>query len=147
MTNGAGINARLIIGDFVQVADGKLTIVGGGWSFISPGPVMFGVGVLIEMVAAEVARPHTIELEVRDADGRPLLDPNGQPVRAGAMFTPQSLAPDHPGGMPVKTPLAFNFSGLPLPPASRFQVVLTVDHQIVVTEDFMTRPDQMRMAS
>ena len=76
-----GLTARIILCDFAQVAEQKLTMVGAGWSFINPGPVMFGVGIYLELDPSEMSKAHSFELVLRDADGRPVNDPSGTPVK------------------------------------------------------------------
>jgi hypothetical protein len=142
-----GLSAQINICDYAQVADNKLTTVGAGWSFTGPGPVTFGIGILLELEQGELAKPHSFELVLRDADGRPVTDPMGNAVRVNGGLHPQTAPADYPIGMPVKAALAFNFAGLPLQPGSRFQLVLTVDNSIVVLEDFCTRPAQQLKAS
>jgi hypothetical protein len=138
-----GLSARIILCDFAQATpDGKLTLVGAGWSFINPGPGLFGVGIMVELDQSETGKKHTWELVLRDADGRPVNDPKGNPVRVAGGFLPQHPPADFPAGMPVKAGIAWNFAGLPLPPASRFQLVLVIDNSLTVVEDFSTRPAQ-----
>ena len=51
----------MLLADYAAVSDGKLTIVGGGWSQTGPEPASFGIGLLIQVVAFggefEVGRP------------------------------------------------------------------------------------------
>jgi hypothetical protein len=141
-----GLTARIILCDFAQASpDGKLTLVGAGWSFINPGPAMFGVGIMVEFDPSVVTTPHRFELTVRDADGHPVSDPAGHPVRMNGLIPPQAAPVGHPAGMAVKAAFAFNFAGLPLSADGRFQIVLTVDDSIIVVEDFGTRPAQPQL--
>ncbi len=141
-----GLSARIILCDFAQVSpDGKLTLVGAGWSFINPGPTSFGVGIMLELDPNVVMNPHRFELTLRDADGRPLNDPAGNPIKITGLAPPQPAPPGHPAGMAVKRQHGFNFAGLVLPAAGRFQVVLTVDDSLIVVEDFGTRPAQPQL--
>ena len=43
------MKVTLLLADFVQLADGKLTVVGGGWSLIGPNPSPFGIAILIHV--------------------------------------------------------------------------------------------------
>ena len=54
------LSARIILCDFAQASpDGKLTLVGAGWSFTNPGPSVLGVGVLVELDHDEMSKSHT----------------------------------------------------------------------------------------
>lgn len=134
-----GLTARIILCDYAQVSEMKLTMVGAGWSFTNPGPARFGVGIYLELDPRELSKAHSFELMLRDADGRPVNDPNGNPVRLTGMAAPHATPADHPIGMPMKVVQALNVVGLPLQPSTRYQVVLTVDNSMVVVEDFCTR--------
>ena len=39
----------MLLADYAVVSDGKLTIVGGGWSQTGPEPAAFGIGLLIQV--------------------------------------------------------------------------------------------------
>src|SRR4029077_19300015 len=39
----ARVKVTMLLADFAQVADGKLTVVGGGWSLTGPEPTPFGI--------------------------------------------------------------------------------------------------------
>jgi len=41
------MRVTMLLADFAQVSDGKLTVVGGGWSLTGPEPVPFGIAILI----------------------------------------------------------------------------------------------------
>ena len=140
MATPGRVSARIILCDFAQASpDGKLTLVGAGWSFTNPGPSVLGVGVLVELDHDEMSKSHTWELVLRDADGRPVNGPGGQSVRLEGRLTP-APQPGHPLGMPFKAGLALNLFGIALPPDGRFQLVLTIDKSFVVIEDLATRP-------
>ena len=41
------MRVTMLLADFAQVSDGKLTVVGGGWSLTGPEAVPFGIAILI----------------------------------------------------------------------------------------------------
>ena len=43
------MKATLMLADYATVSDGKLSIVGGGWSVTGPEPVPFGIALLIQV--------------------------------------------------------------------------------------------------
>ena len=44
-----GVRVTMLLADFAQVSDGKLTVVGGGWSLTGPEAVPFGIAILIRV--------------------------------------------------------------------------------------------------
>ena len=59
----------MLLADFAQVSDGKLTVVGGGWSLTGPDPVPFGIAILIRVPWDQANQRHVMRLELLDADG------------------------------------------------------------------------------
>ena len=80
----AAVKVTMLLADFAQVADGKLTVVGGGWSLTGPELVPFGIALLIQVPWDRAEPRHVMRLELLDADGEPILvetDEDGeQPV-------------------------------------------------------------------
>ena len=117
----------MLLADAAQVAEGKLNVLGGGWSFIGPEMVPFSLAILVQVDWSESNHPHNFTLELRDADGQPVLlgDP-AQPVRVeGALEV--GRPPGHPAGTPLHVPMAIGFGPLPLPAGQRYVWTLTVD--------------------
>ena len=123
------VKATLILCDSAQVADGKLFIMGGGWSMTGPDPVPSAIAMKIDVGWHEAEDAHHWELFLEDADGRPVLvaTPEGeQPVQVMGDF--QTGRPtDVPEGSPVDVALAVNLGPLPLPTGSRFSWRLVID--------------------
>jgi hypothetical protein len=126
------VKAVLLLADAAQVADGKLYLLGAGWSVTGPGPMPSAVAVKIEVPWTETNVPHHFDLELLTEDGGPVTvpSPDGQPhpVQAGGDFEvgrPPGLRP----GTPIDMPLAVSIGPLPLPPDRRFTWRLTIDGQ------------------
>lgn len=119
----------MLLSDAAQVADGKLFILGGGWSLIGPDPMPSAVALKIDVDWNETGRPHHWELFLVDQDGRPIVveSPEGpQPIEVRGDF--EVARPDGiPEGSPVDVAVAVNFSPLPLAPSTRFTWRLTID--------------------
>jgi hypothetical protein len=132
----------LLLADYVQVADAKLTAVGAGWNLTGPGPCPSGVGLLIEVPWDLANQKHDIVLQLFDGDGSAVVGPDGNPVRVAVDFEIER-PPSHPAGAPLTVPVAINFGPLPLVPGSRYVWDLTIDGS--GHEDwrlvFNTRPD------
>jgi hypothetical protein len=134
----------MLLCDSAQVADGKLYILGGGWSVTGPMPVPSAVAVKLEVDWHELSKTHHWELFLEDADGQPVMieTPDGsQPIEMRGDF-----ATAHPVGVPegspVDVPMAVNLGPLQLAPASRYTWRLVVDGERLpgAAVSFATRP-------
>ena len=80
----------MLLCDAAQVADGKLYVLGGGWSLTGPDPVPSAIAMKIDVGWHEAEVAHHWELFLEDADGRPVMveTPEGsQPVEVRGEFT------------------------------------------------------------
>ena len=57
----------MLLADYAAVSDGKLTIVGGGWSQTGPEPASFGIGLLIQVPWDQANTRHSFSVELLDA--------------------------------------------------------------------------------
>jgi len=138
------VRVTMMLCDAAQVADGKLFVLGGGWSLIGPDPMPSAIAIKVDVGWHEVARPHHWELFLVDEDGRSVIVEGAdgpQPIEVRGDFEvgrPEGV----PEGSPVDVALAVNFSPLPLANNSRFTWRLTIDGE---SDDdwqlaFSTRP-------
>ena len=125
------VKATLVLADYAVVSEGKLTIVGGGWSQTGPEPAPFGIGLLIQVPWDQSNTVHTFAVQLLDADGEPVVletsEEDEQPVAFGGDFEvgrPPGLKP----GTPLDFPVAMNSTPLPLEPG-RYEWRLTIDGQ------------------
>ncbi len=122
------MKATLILADYAVVSDGKLTIVGGGWSQTGPEPGSFGIGLLIQVPWDQANSLHKFSVELLDADGAAVVFEEGEaPVAFGGDFEvgrPPGLKP----GTPLDFPVAVNATPLPLEPG-RYEWRLTIDDE------------------
>ncbi len=127
------VKVTMLLCDAAQVSDGKLYILGGGWSMTGPDPVPSAVALKIDVDWHEAATSHHWELFLEDADG--------QPVRGE--FTVSQPA-EIPEGSPIDVALAVNLGPIPLAPATRFAWRLTIDGESLpgASLGFTTRPRQ-----
>jgi hypothetical protein len=122
--------ATLMLADYAQTADGKLNVIGGGWTITGPRLSPFALVALIEMPWDAAGERHTARFELIDDQGRPVLvetEEGEQPLTIEAQF---DLAPS-PGvkrGTPLTMPIAINLSPPPpIPPGGRYEWRLDVD--------------------
>ena len=134
----------MMLCDAAQVADGKLYILGGGWSVTGPDPAPSAIAIKIEVDWTEADAPHHWELFVLDADGREVsVDTPDGTVLVEVRGDFQVGRPDGiPPGSPIDLPLAINLGPLPLAPGGRYTWRLTIDGQSDEswTLGFTTRP-------
>ncbi|MFO7571878.1 MAG: hypothetical protein R6W48_04665 [Gaiellaceae bacterium] len=123
------MKVTLMLADYAVVSDGKLTVVGGGWSQTGPEPASFGIGLLIQVPWDQANTVHSFSVELLDADGASVAfeteDGEEQPVAFGGDFEvgrPPGLKP----GTPLDFPVAVNSTPLPLEPG-RYEWRLTID--------------------
>ena len=120
------MQAQLILADFAQVSDGKLTWVGAGWDRTGPKPTPSGIGLLIKVPWEATNQRHDVLLRLLDSDGAQVRDPNGKPMGMGSQFEvgrPPGLA----AGALQTVCIALNVGPLPLTPGARFEWVLSID--------------------
>ena len=122
------MKVTLLLADYAVVTDGKLTVVGGGWSQTGPEPSAFGIALLIQVPWDQANTLHTFSVELLDADGAEVVvdgEEGDQAVAFGGEFEvgrPPGIKP----GTPLDFPVAVNSSPLPLE-AGRYEWRLTID--------------------
>jgi hypothetical protein len=142
--NLLSVKVTMLLCDAAQVSDGKLYILGGGWSMTGPDPVPSAVALKIDVDWHEAEASHHWELFLEDADGQPVFmeTPDGtQPVEVRGEFTVSQPA-EIPEGSPIDVALAVNLGPIPLAPATRFAWRLTIDGESLpgASLGFTTRP-------
>jgi Family of unknown function (DUF6941) len=125
------VKATLLLADYAVVSDGKLTVVGGGWSQTGPEPAPFGIALLIQVPWDQANTLHAFTVQLLDSDGEPVVleteEAEDQAVAFGGDFEvgrPPGLKP----GTPLDFPVAMNSTPLPLEPG-RYEWRLTIDGQ------------------
>jgi hypothetical protein len=146
MMKEPGYKVTMLLADAAQAVNGKLYILGGGWSITGPGPAQMALAIKIEVPWTGANIPHTLELKLINEDGRPVMAPTitgDRPVELSMQFEigrPAGLK----AGTPLDVPLAINLAPLPLEAGSRFIWHCFIDGQ--TTEGwqvtFSTRPSQ-----
>jgi hypothetical protein len=138
------MKVMLMLCDSAQVADGKLYILGGGWSMTGPDPVPSAIALKIDVGWHEAEIPHHWELYLEDADGQPVMveTPEGEhAVEVRGEFT-VGRPPGIPEGSPIDVALAVNLGPLPLVPGTRYTWRMSIDgeSQSDWVLGFTTRP-------
>jgi hypothetical protein len=134
----------IILADFAQVVNGKLYIMGGGWSLIGPNPTPSAIAIKIEVPWTEANRKHNLKLELLDTDYRPVQIPTpagDAPVEVITEFE-VGRPPGLIAGSPLDVAVAFNLGPLPLIPARRYiwKATINGDTHDNWQASFATRP-------
>jgi hypothetical protein len=108
------MEVTMLLCDSAQAVEGKLYILGGGWThlFTPNAPANMSLAILIAVPWNEANRRHDIRASLSTEDGSP-VEMEGKPMVAQVQFEvgrPPGLKP----GTQINTPLAFNLQGLVL---------------------------------
>ena len=120
------MRVTLMLADSAQVSEGKIHLLGGGWSITGP-PAPSAIAILVEVPWDQTNRKLEWRLELVDSDGYPVLTPDGEggenPIMMGGEFE-VGRPPGTPHGAPIGLPLALNLAPLPLAPGLALRVAL-----------------------
>ena len=122
------MKVTLLLCDYAQVANGKLTAVGAGWSFTSP-VTSHAVGILVDVPWDQANVRMHWRLELRDADGHAVTQDGADgpvPVQAGGEIEVGRPA-GTPPGTPIPVCIAIPVHGVVLQPSSRYAWEFSVD--------------------
>jgi hypothetical protein len=127
------MKVTMLLADYAVVADGKLTVVGGGWSITGPPPEPFGIAILVHVPWDQANQRHTMRLELLDSDGNAVLseDSDGEDGEPVVFLDDLGFEVGRPPGIKPGTPLEFmiavNSAPLPLEPGGRYEWRLSID--------------------
>lgn len=119
------MKVTMLLADSAQAVEGKLYILGGGWSTTYPG-VPTSIAMYFQVPWDRTDDPHHFRLELLTSDGDPVPDDAGNQIAVDGDFQtgrPPGITP----GTPIDVPLAVGFPPLPLQPGQRYEWRLTVD--------------------
>jgi hypothetical protein len=120
------MKATLLLADAAQAADGKLYVLGGGWSVTGPGPAPMAIALKLDVPWDQTNARHRWRLELIDGDGTQVQVQEGQPVEIEQEFEmgrPPGIKP----GTPLDFVVAINIPALPLEPGGQYAWQLTID--------------------
>lgn len=145
------IKTTLMLADSAQVAEGKLFVMGGGWTTTNPTPTPFAIAGMVDIPWEMTNQQHVMRFELIDADGEPVIveTPNGPEAAFIEGGFEVGRPPGVPRGTAIPLPIAINHPGLQLPAGGRFEWRYSInggEH-----EDwrlaFGTRPDAQILAA
>jgi Family of unknown function (DUF6941) len=142
------MKVTMLLADYATVSDGKLTVVGGGWSLIGPELAPFGIAILVHVPWDQANRRHVLRLELLDADGAPVFVETEEGDEPVVFFDDVEFEVGRPAGLKPGTalefPLAVNSGPLPLEPGRRYEWRLSVDGS---TDDDWRLPFTVRLTA
>jgi hypothetical protein len=119
-----------MLADFAEVMNGKLYIMGGGWSITGPSPVPSAIAVKIIAPWSPADRKHNLTLQLLDSAGKQVViksdDGKDQPVVLGGSFLAEQST-HIKEGTPLDFPYAVNLPPLPLEPGMQYTWKLSMD--------------------
>jgi hypothetical protein len=124
------MKVTMMLADAAQAVNGKLYIIGGGWSVTGPGPTGYSIALKVEVPWDETNKRHTLVLRLLDEDGHPVRvpAPNGDQV---ALEIPADFEVGRPAGVlagsPIDMPVVVNIGPMPLAGGRRFVWRLFID--------------------
>lgn len=146
-----GWKITMMLADHAQVAEGKLNVIGAGWTFTGPQPVPFAIAGIIDVPWHETNRQHRFALALQDIDGQPVMaeTPMGEQPLAAEMTFEVGRQPGLRQGAAVPWMFGLNFGPVPLRPGSHYVWTATLngnghsDWRLA----FSTRPDAQAEAA
>lgn len=144
-----GLKVTAMLADYAAAADGKLTVVGGGWSMIGPDPCPFAIAMLIEVPWHLTNQAHVVRLELIDLDGNPVTPLGATEHEMIEVRFEIGRPPGLRSGSTLPFPVPLNHGPMALPAGSHYEWRWTVNGQ--AHEDwrlaFSTRPDAQSQAA
>jgi hypothetical protein len=140
------MRVTLLLCDSAQAVDGKLYILGGGWSLTGPQPTPMALALKIDLPWDRANMKHKWRLELLDGDGRPVSvqlqpDADPQPLLLEGEFE-TGRPPGLKAGTNLDLPLSFNFGPIPLRPNMEYQWRFSIEkYEGDWTVGFRTRPE------
>jgi len=129
-----------ILCDSAQVAEGKLYILGGGWSLCGPGAFTHAIALKVGVPWGEANQHHRLDAVLVDEDGQVVaMGEPSQEISFSSEFEvgrPAGL----PEGTPLDFPIAVNFGPLELSTGRGYAWSLRIDGTEAERVPFRTRP-------
>jgi hypothetical protein len=123
------MKVTMMLADFAENVNGKLYIMGGGWSITGPMPSPSAIAIKVEVPWNEANQKHNLKVELLDSDYHPVLVPT--PGGNSPLIITGDFEVGRPPGLiqgtPIDAPFAFNIAPIPLTPGRRYIWKLTID--------------------
>jgi hypothetical protein len=133
------VKLTLLLADWAEVLNGKLYVMGGGWTETGPAPAPSALATIIEVPWDETNRKHNLKFQLLDGDDQPVTIPSPDGAQRPIEVTAQFEVGRPPGSTPgasLNVPLAVNISPLPLTPGKVYVWRCSIDDK--ATEQSVT---------
>lgn len=107
------MNLHPTLCDVAHVVNGKLYILGGGWTTISNGHPGYAIALTLEVPWNQLGGEHKLKCSLLDAKGKVAVNENGEPLIEAVADLSTQRQPGVLLGVPIVVPLV-----LPVPPVS-----------------------------
>ena len=131
----------LLLADWAEVLNGKLYVMGGGWTETGPAPSPSALAAIVEVDWDETNVEHTAKFTLVDSDDRPMTVPTPtghQPMLVEAKFN-VGRPPQAKPGSSFNVPFAVNIGPLPLQPGRIHVWRCHIDGKMHGSATFITR--------
>jgi hypothetical protein len=136
------MDATLILCDYAEAINGKLYIMGGGWTICPPGPRFMAVAIRINVPWDETNNKHQLNLFLQDAEGNAVsLGEPPLPVEKNGEFE-VGRPPGIPQGTEMDFTAVLGFINLPLASDAGYRWQLEINGEPAGHASFRTLPNQ-----
>lgn len=110
------MEATMLLCDWAEQINGKLYIMGGGWSLAAANrPISIALAIHLQIPWDRTNVPHSVEIKLVTEDGEPVKDDADAPIAMDGKVEvgrPPGIKP----GTPIDAPLAIRVPQIALPP-------------------------------
>jgi len=136
------MDTTLLLCDYAEAINGKLYIMGGGWSICAPGPRNMAVAIRVLVPWSDTNKQHNLALMLQDDNGSTVeLGDPGRAVRQDGAFE-VGRPPGIPAGTEMDFTAVMGFVGLPLAPDTGYRWQLEIDGEPAAHASFRTSREQ-----
>lgn len=136
------MKVTMLLADAAEAINGKLYILGGGWSQTGPAPAPMAFAIKIEVPWVDANRKHQLCLALVDEDGHAVMVPT--PTGDQPIVIQSEFEVGRPTGLIVGTPLdlaiGINLAPLPLQPGRRYVWRCLINDEMREEVSFSVRP-------
>lgn len=120
----SALTMKTLLADYAAPADGKVTVVGAGWSVTGPDPSPFAIVAMVSVPWDRTNELHILQLDLLDEDGKPAKPLGAPPDLPSPFHIEQPFEVGRPPGVPRGTDLEWNlpmnFAPIPLEGGHRY---------------------------
>lgn len=140
------MDAIILLCDHAEAINGKLYVMGGGWTVCPPGPRQMAIAVRVMVPWSDANTTHTLSLLLQDESGNTLeLGVPPKKVMQEGTFE-VGRPPGVPAGSEIDFTVVFGFAGLALEPDRGYRWQLEINGEPSGHASFRTRATAQPLA-